>query len=192
MFFILFPLTEISKLINGTSDAYCSPDPIHTALLKKCTSVLLPTITNDINLSCLWEPPDQFKSNSVHPLLKKPGCDEKDLSNNRPISHLSFLLKLTEWHWMHSWKSPHWFYLSNFFQLTYTKFRYTETAFLAVHDSNIWADSQQHITCSSWSFCCLWQYWVLTILHFFNASQFSSWFGLLGLLTSLLVLLCPN
>ena len=54
-------------------------------------------ITNNINL-CLASGifPDQFKSCSVHPLLKKPNCDKDELSNYRPISHLSFLSKLTE------------------------------------------------------------------------------------------------
>ena len=60
-------------------------------------SVLLPTITNIINLSMSTGVfPDQFKNCSVHPLLKKSNLDKENLSNYRPISHLSYLSKLTE------------------------------------------------------------------------------------------------
>jgi hypothetical protein len=59
-------------------------------LNKECKFAVLPTITNIINLSlALGVFPDQFKSCSVHPLLKKPNCDEDDLSNYRPFSQLS-------------------------------------------------------------------------------------------------------
>jgi hypothetical protein len=76
---------------------YCDLDPIPSSLLKKCEFALLPTITNIINYSLAFGIfPDQFKSCSVHPLLNKHNCDKDDLSNYRPISHLSFLSKLTE------------------------------------------------------------------------------------------------
>jgi len=39
---------------------------------------------------------DQFKNCSVHPHFKKSYLDKDDLGNYRPISHLSFLSKLTE------------------------------------------------------------------------------------------------
>lgn len=63
--------------------------------IKKCIAPLLPTITNIVNLSLNVTGvfPDQFKSCSVHHLLKKPSFDSNDLSNYRPraISRLSFL-----------------------------------------------------------------------------------------------------
>ena len=72
-------------------------DPIPTSLLKQCSHVQLPTITNLLNLAISTGVfPDQFKSCSVHPHLKKANLDKEDLSNYRPISHLSFLSKLTE------------------------------------------------------------------------------------------------
>jgi len=40
--------------------------------------------------------PDQFKNCSVHPHLKKSNLDKDDLGIYCPISHLSFLSKLTE------------------------------------------------------------------------------------------------
>ena len=80
-----------------TLNYWCDLDPIPSTLLKKCKFALFPTITNIINLSlALGVFPDQFKSCSVHPLLKKPNCDKDDLSNYRPISHLSFLSKRLE------------------------------------------------------------------------------------------------
>jgi hypothetical protein len=72
---------EISKLISESPDTHCS--------------ALLPTITTIINLSIASGVfPDQFKSSSVHPLLKKSNSDKNELSNYRSISHLSFLSKL--------------------------------------------------------------------------------------------------
>ena len=38
----------------------------------------------------------QLKNCSVHPHLKKPSLDKENLANYRPISHLSYLSKLTE------------------------------------------------------------------------------------------------
>jgi len=59
--------------------------------------ILLPTITNIINLSLSTGIfPDQFKNVSVHPHLTKSNLDKDDLANYRLISHLSFLSKLTE------------------------------------------------------------------------------------------------
>jgi len=60
-------------------------------------SALLPTLTNIVNLSLVFGTfPDQFKSCSVIPLLKKYNLDEEDLANYRPISYLSFLSKFTK------------------------------------------------------------------------------------------------
>ena len=70
-------------------------DTIPTSLLKQCSSVLLPTITNIINLSLSTSVfPDQFKNCSVHPHLKKPSLDKENLANYRPISHLCYLSKV--------------------------------------------------------------------------------------------------
>ena len=88
---------EVSKLLSQSPDTNCDLDPIPTSLLRQCSSVLLPTITQIINLSLSTGIfPDQFKSCSVLPHLKKPNLDKESLANYRPISHLTFLSKLTE------------------------------------------------------------------------------------------------
>ena len=90
-------MDEISKLLTDSPKTNRNLDPIPTSLLKQCLSVLLPTITNNINLSLSTSIfPDQFKNCSVHPHLEKPSLDKKNLANYRPISHLSYLSKLTE------------------------------------------------------------------------------------------------
>ena len=59
---------EIAKLISSSNDSYCELDPLPTSLLKKCSSILLPTITKIVNLSLSYGIfPDQFKACSVHP-----------------------------------------------------------------------------------------------------------------------------
>ena len=90
-FFHPATIAEVSALLSSSPDTSCDLDPIPTSLLKQCKSVLLPTITNIINLSLSTGVfPDHFKNCSVHPLLKKSNLDKENLSNYRPISHLSY------------------------------------------------------------------------------------------------------
>ena len=76
--------------------------------------------------------PDQFKNCSVHPLLKKSNLDKENLSNYRPLSHLSYLSKLTEL-LVKNRLADHLNEnnLMNSFQSAYTKFNSTETTLLA-------------------------------------------------------------
>lgn len=54
-------MDEISKLVSDSPETNCDLDPIPTSLLKQCSSVLLPTITNIINLSLSTSIfPDQY------------------------------------------------------------------------------------------------------------------------------------
>ena len=56
-------IAEVSALLSSSPDTSCDLDPIPTSLLKQCKSVLLPTITNIINLSMSTGVfPDQFKN----------------------------------------------------------------------------------------------------------------------------------
>jgi len=63
---------KVSKLLSQFPDTNCDLDPFPTYLLKQCSHILLPTITNIINMSLSTGIfPDQFKNSSVHPQLKK-------------------------------------------------------------------------------------------------------------------------
>ena len=168
---------EVFNLLSHSPDTNCDLDPIPTSLLKQCSHVLLPTITNIINLSLSTGVfPDQFKSCSVHPNLKKSNLDKEDLSSYRPISHLSFLSKLTE----RIVKLRLVDYLSsnnliNSFQSAYIKHHSTETTLLSVHDHIIKAISHQQVTCLtlldlSAAFD--------TIDHSILLERLSSWFGI--------------
>ena len=102
------------------------------------------TITNIIKLSMSTGVfLDQFKNCSVHPLLKKSNLDKENLSNYRPISHLSYLSKLTE-RLVKNRLADHLNEnnLMNSFQSAYTKFNSTETTLLAVHDHIIRVNSK--------------------------------------------------
>ena len=167
---------EISKLISSSNNSTCDLDPIPTSLLKKCP-ILIPTITNIINLSLATGLfPDNFKSCTVHPLIKKPTLDKNTLSNYRPISHLSFLSKLTE----RVVKARLTDHLStnslfNSHQSAYSKYHSTETTLLSVHDHLIKSISTQKITA-----LCLLDLSAAfdTIDHEILLSRLSSWFGL--------------
>ena len=170
---------ELTKLISQASDAYCDLDPIPTSLLKKCASVLIPTITKIINLSLSTGVfPHHFKSSLVLPHLKKANLDREDLANYRPISHLSFLSKLTETV-VKSRLSQHLSTnaLFNSFQSAYTKSHSTESTLLAVHNHIITAMAHQKVTA-----LCLLDLSAAfdTIDHSILIDRLSSWFGLTG------------
>ena len=174
---------ELSKLIAMSPNTFCDLDPIPTSILKQCLPVLLPTITDIVNLSLTTGVfPKQFKRSSVIPLLKKHNLDKEDLSNYRPISHLSFLSKLTErvvkQRLTHHLSSNH---LLNSFQSAYTPHHSTESTLLSVHDHIIKAMAQQQITA-----LCLLDLSAAfdTIDHSILIHRLSSWFGLNGTVLS--------
>ena len=82
----LIPRWLIRHTIEINSNKQCDLDPIPTSLLKECADLLVPTITNIINLSLSTNTfPMQFKESVVKPLLKKPSLDKELLSNYRPV-----------------------------------------------------------------------------------------------------------
>ena len=175
---------ETCKLLSQSSNTFCDLDPIPTALLKHCLPALLPIVTNIVNLSLSSGVfPKQFELCSVITLLKKYNLDKEDLSNYRPISHLSFLSKLTE----RSVKLRLTHHLSsndllNSFQSAYTKYHSTESTLLSVYDHIIKAMSQQKITA-----LCLLDLSAAfdTIYHSILTHRLSSWFGLKGIVLCL-------
>ena len=89
--------SEIHKVHSNCPNKQSDSDPISTWLLKECSSMLVPTITNIVNLSLTS---GQFhpilKESVIFPLVKKATLDKDQLSNYRPISNLSLISKITE------------------------------------------------------------------------------------------------
>lgn len=135
--------------------------------------------------------PDQFKSSLVLPHLKKSNLNKEELTNYRPISHLSFLSKLSERivknRLTHHLSSNA---LLNSFQSAYAKFHSTETTLLAVHDHIINSISQQKVTA-----LCLLDLSAAfdTIDHSILIQRLSVWFGFNGkVLSWIQSYLCPR
>ena len=110
--------------------------------------------------------------------LKKHNLDKENLSNYRPISHLSFISKLTErlvknrlTEYLHQNNLTNSFE----FQSAYTKFNSTETSLLTLHDHIIRAFSQQQVT----GLCLLDLSAALDIIdHSILLQRLKSWFGI--------------
>ena len=86
---------DVLASIASTSSKQCDSDPMPTWLLKKCSSILAPYITNIINI---WLASGKFPKVWQHaiifPHLKKVGLDETVPSNYRPVANLPFLSKI--------------------------------------------------------------------------------------------------
>ena len=95
--FMSVTFSDVSELLGKMTIKSCPLDPVPASVLKQCTSVLLPVMTQIVNQSLnLAAFPDCFKLALLNPLLKKPTLDVEVFSNFRPISNLMFMSKLTE------------------------------------------------------------------------------------------------
>ena len=75
----------------------CILDPLPASLMKNCLDMLLPTITNIVNLSLsTGTMPETLKVAELVPALKKHDADHEQLSNFRPISNLVMVSKVIE------------------------------------------------------------------------------------------------
>jgi len=126
---------EVKKIVMDSKTTSCGLDPIPTSFLKVMLNVLLPVLTQIINMS--FEQgvmPADLKEALIIPLLKKLGFDPEILKNFRPISNLPFLSKLIERvsvkRLLDHMDLHH---LHELFQSAYKKFHSTETALLRVH-----------------------------------------------------------
>ena len=90
-------LDDIRELGAALFSKSCVLDPLPSSIIKQCTDLLLPTVTNIVNLSlregCM---PTCLKSAVLSPLLKKPDADFLQFKNFRPISNLKALSKVNE------------------------------------------------------------------------------------------------
>ncbi len=88
---------EVKRLIMDSASKSCSLDPIPTTLLKDCITLLLPLITNIVNLSMSTsDVPENMKEAIILPLIKKIIMDCEILKNFRPVSNLTFVSKILE------------------------------------------------------------------------------------------------
>ena len=75
----------------------CNLDPLPASLMKNCLDMLLPTITNIVNLSLsTGTMPETLKVAELVPALKKHDADHEQFSNFRPISNLVMVSKVIE------------------------------------------------------------------------------------------------
>ena len=87
---------EVCKIVRESSNASCRLDPVPTWLVKSCLDLLVPSITEMVNLSLLSGcVPENWRTAIVIPLLKKPGLDLV-YKNFPPVSNLPFISKVLE------------------------------------------------------------------------------------------------
>ena len=127
---------ELKKFSKKPLSKSCELDPLPDADLKGCFTVLLPTITEIINLSLsTGTMPNALKVAILSPILKKSDADFEEFQNFCPISNLKVVLKLVEKaaaiqltdHVM----SHH---VDEVFQSAYKNFHSTETALVKVQN----------------------------------------------------------
>ena len=95
--FQLLTQSDVSRIIMSSATKSCRLDPIPTWLLKENIVHILPLLTNVVNQSLSTGIfPNDAHSAIIKPFLKKPGLDQNNLSNYRPVSNLTFLGKLIE------------------------------------------------------------------------------------------------
>ena len=95
--FITVTPDEISKLILGSPTKSCDLDPIPTWMVKLHLDLLLPPITDIINMSLTsGVVPESMRHALVTPLLKKQSLDPENPKNYRPVSNLPFVSKILE------------------------------------------------------------------------------------------------
>ena len=127
---------DIRDLIVQSSTKTCVLDPLPTEIVKEHIDILVPTITEIVNMSLAsGVVPMTFKKAVVIPLLKKHNLDKNILKNYRPVSNLPFISKILERVVLNQCQ----IHLSenNLFEIhqsAYRKNHSTETALLSVVD----------------------------------------------------------
>jgi len=128
--------SEVTKLINSIPPKSSPLDFIPTSLIKSCSSTFGDIIARLANLSfSQGHFPTKYKRAIVTPLLKKPGLDDSNPANYRPISNLNNISKLLERLFLYRFQG-HVCGCSNFnpFQSAYRTHYSTETALLHTLD----------------------------------------------------------
>ena len=88
---------EVTGIVSGMPSKSCALDPFPTWLLKNMLQHIAPVLVNVINASiATGSVPELMKVAHVRPLLKKPSLEIELLKHYRPVSNLSFLLKVLD------------------------------------------------------------------------------------------------
>ena len=87
---------EISSIIKSSGITVSPADIFPSCLLADNIDILLPRITDLVNLSLSTGSIDGLKEAIIRPLLKEHNLDINELKNYRPVSNLQFLGKLIE------------------------------------------------------------------------------------------------
>jgi len=141
--------SEITKILLNCPNKEADSDPIPTWLLKKCSSVLVPTFTNIVTLS--------LSSGQFHPILKDqlyllssrnpPWIKINSQTTAQSPTYLSYPKSLNV---LSNLDLLNTFFLTIFSTITsyaYHKHHSTETALLYIHDHLIHAVGSQKISC---------------------------------------------
>ena len=88
-------LDEVLSLIRDAPSKQCALDPAPTWLVKRMSDILVPVITEMVNLSFdLGRFPDSQKHAIVVPRIKNPSLDPTDMKSYRPVSNITFIRSL--------------------------------------------------------------------------------------------------
>ena len=147
--FEFYPISakSVEAIIRSSPSKCCCLDPLPTWLLKEHLHLLLPPITNIVNMSLGSTFPSSFKKSIIVPLLKKPSLDAEVLKHYRPVSNLAFISKIIEKAVV--LQLNHHLSTNNLFetyQSAYRRLHSTETALLKVqNDILIALDNKQAV-----------------------------------------------
>ena len=139
---------EIYFMIRTTLNKHCAQDPAPTWVIKQLADVLASVITNMVNMSFNQGHFSKAQKHAiVGPRIKKPSLDQTDLMFYRPVSNITFILKLIERIALNRF-SVH----SGLFKLlparqsAYRRFHSTKTAVAIVHNDIVRATDAGQIT----------------------------------------------
>ena len=134
--FMLATTADTRRIVLQSSAKTCDLDPMPTSLLKGNIDLLAPILTDIINTSlATGVVPVDMKHVSVTPILKKRCLDVNSLTNYRPISNLSLVLKTLECYVANELR--HHIDANGFndpFQSTYQLRHSTEMALVRIHE----------------------------------------------------------
>lgn len=87
---------QVKSLVDSPCLKTCSLDPLPASIMKDCMDVLLPVLTEMINLSAETATVRvQLKEATIRSKLKKESLNHEVYANFRPISKFKYISKMT-------------------------------------------------------------------------------------------------